>query len=98
MNRMFWQYWKAACWETRTCSLGEGSRKSTASRWQLVGFLSYITYIRLQRGFLYLVAIIDWFSRYVLVWRTSITLETSFCLEALEQAFERARPDIFNND
>ena len=57
-----------------------------------------ITYIRLQRGFLYLVAIIDWFSRYVLAWRTSITLETAFCLEALEQALERARPEIFNND
>ena len=57
-----------------------------------------ITYIRLQRGFLYLVAIIDWFSRYVLAWRTSITLETAFCLEALDQALERARPEIFNND
>src|ERR1700730_739767 len=57
-----------------------------------------ITYIRMPRGFLYLVAIIDWFSRYVLAWRTSITLETAFCLEALEQALERARPDIFNND
>ena len=57
-----------------------------------------ITYIRLQRGFLYLVAIIDWFSRYVLAWRTSITLETAFCLEALDQAFEEARPEIFNND
>ncbi len=40
----------------------------------------------------------DWFSRYVLAWRTSITLETAFCLEALEQAFERARPEMFNND
>jgi putative transposase len=57
-----------------------------------------ITYIRLQRGFLYLVAIIDWFSRSVLAWRTSITLETAFCLEALEQACEGARPEIFNND
>jgi putative transposase len=57
-----------------------------------------ITYIRLQRGFLYLVAIIDWFSRYVLAWRTSITLETAFCLEALEQAFLVARPGIFNSD
>ena len=57
-----------------------------------------ITYIRLQRGFLYLVAIIDWFSRYVLAWRTSITLETAFCLEALNQAFAEARPEIFNND
>lgn len=57
-----------------------------------------ITYIRMARGFLYLVAIMDWFSRYVLAWRTSITLETAFCLEALDQAFERARPEIFNND
>ena len=57
-----------------------------------------ITYIRLQRGFLYLVAIIDWFSRYVLAWRTSITLETAFCLEALDQAFAEAQPEIFNND
>lgn len=57
-----------------------------------------ITYIRLQGGFLYLVAIIDWFSRYVLAWRTSITLETAFCLEALDQAFLMARPDIFNSD
>ncbi len=57
-----------------------------------------ITYIRLHRGFLYLVAIMDWFSRDVLAWRTSITLETAFCLEALDQAFARARPEIFNND
>jgi putative transposase len=57
-----------------------------------------ITYIRLQRGFLYLVAIIDWFSRYVLAWQTSISLETAFCLEALEQALQVARPDIFNSD
>ena len=57
-----------------------------------------ITYIRLQGGFLYLVAIMDWFSRYVLAWRTSITLETAFCLEALEQALAQARPEIFNND
>jgi putative transposase len=57
-----------------------------------------ITYIRMPRGFLYLVAIIDWFSRYVLAWRTSIPLETAFCLEALDQAFAEARPEIFNND
>lgn len=57
-----------------------------------------ITYIRLRGGFVYLVAILDWFSRYVLAWRTSRTLETGFCLEALEQAFQQARPEIFNND
>jgi len=57
-----------------------------------------ITYIRLRGGFLYLVAIIDWFSRYVLAWQTSITLETAFWLQALDQAFQNAQPEIFNND
>lgn len=57
-----------------------------------------ITSIRLHKGFLYLVAVIDWFSRYVLAWRTSITLETAFCLEALDEAFAGARPEIFNHD
>ncbi len=57
-----------------------------------------ITYIRLQRGFLYLVAIMDWFSRYVLSWQTSITLDVSFCLDALEQALRLGQPEIFNND
>src|SRR5258708_31888834 len=57
-----------------------------------------ITYIRLRGGFIYLVAIIDWFSRYVLAWQTSTTLETSFCLEALDRAFQNAQPEIFNTD
>lgn len=57
-----------------------------------------ITYIRLQRGFLYLVAILDWFSRYVLSWSVSITLDTSFCLEALDAALAVAQPEIFNSD
>jgi putative transposase len=57
-----------------------------------------ITYIRLARGFVYLVAVIDWFSRYVLSWELSTTLDTSFCLEALERALQRARPEIFNTD
>jgi putative transposase len=57
-----------------------------------------ITYIRLQHGFLYLVAILDWYSRYVLAWQTSITLDTGFCLEALEQALRGATPEIFNSD
>lgn len=57
-----------------------------------------ITYIRMQRGFLYLVAILDWFSRYVLSWSVSITLDTSFCLEALEAALAIAQPEIFNSD
>lgn len=57
-----------------------------------------ITYIRLQRGFVYLMAVIDWFSRYVLSWEVSITLDTSFCLEALDRALKRATPEIFNSD
>src|SRR2546421_3274776 len=57
-----------------------------------------ITYIRLQRGFLYLMAVIDWFSRYVLAWEISITLDTSFCLEALDRALRIATPEIFNTD
>jgi putative transposase len=57
-----------------------------------------ITYIRLHGGFVYLVAVMDWFSRYVLSWAVSITMAVGFCLEALDQALERARPDIFNSD
>ena len=57
-----------------------------------------ITYIPLARGFLYLVAVMDWCSRYVLAWRLSNTMDTSFCLEALEDALQRGRPEIFNTD
>ncbi len=57
-----------------------------------------ITYIRLRQGFLYLVAIIDWFSRYVLSWRLSNSLEVYFCIEALEEALKKGSPDIFNTD
>jgi putative transposase len=59
---------------------------------------SDITYVPLRHGFLYLVAVIDWYSRYVLSWRLSNTLEGKFCLEALEEALSRARPEIFNSD
>lgn len=57
-----------------------------------------ITYVRLWRGFVYLVAIMDWYSRYVLSWVLSTTLDVFFCLEALEAALAIARPDIFNTD
>lgn len=57
-----------------------------------------ITYIRLWRGFLYLVAILDWYSRFVLAWRFSNTLDSRFCVEALEASFEFGMPDIFNTD
>lgn len=57
-----------------------------------------ITYIRLKRGFVYLVAIMDWYSRYVLSWRLSTALSADFCIEALEEALAMARPNIFNSD
>ena len=57
-----------------------------------------ITYIRMKKGFVYLVAIMDWFSRYVLSWEISITLDTGFCLAALDRALEIGRPEIFNSD
>lgn len=57
-----------------------------------------ITYIPMARGFLYLVAIIDWYSRCVLSWRLSNTLEADFCVEALEDALKRGKPEIFNTD
>jgi putative transposase len=57
-----------------------------------------ITYVPLRHGFLYLVAIIDWYSRYVLAWRLSNTLTGDFCMEALNEALHTARPEIFNSD
>ena len=60
---------------------------------------SDITYIRMSRGYAYLVAVMDWYSRYVLTWRLSNSLETSFCLDALQEALEHfGKPDIFNTD
>lgn len=57
-----------------------------------------ITYIRMAQGFLYLVAVMDWFSRFVLSWSLSLTMEVEFCVEALKRALRRGRPDIFNSD
>ena len=57
-----------------------------------------ITYIRLRQGFIYLVAVIDWFSRYVLSWEVSVTMESNFCVAALDWALRTARPEIFNTD
>jgi putative transposase len=57
-----------------------------------------ITYVPLACGFMYLAAVIDWFSRYVLAWRLSNTLDGSFCLEMLEEALGRGRPEVFNTD
>ncbi len=57
-----------------------------------------ISYIRIGKGFVYLTAVIDWFSRYVLSWRLSNTLDNTFCVDALEDALNISRPEIFNTD
>jgi putative transposase len=57
-----------------------------------------ITYVPLLTGFMYLAAVIDWYSRYVLAWRLSNTLDGSFCLELLDEALAQGRPEIFNTD
>src|SRR5207253_1743585 len=57
-----------------------------------------ITYIPMPKGFVYLFAVIDWYSRFVLAWELSTTLDTAFCLEGLERAFTYGRPEIFNTD
>ena len=57
-----------------------------------------ITYVPLRRGFLYLVAVLDWYSRHVISWRLSNSLDSDFCVEALEEALAGGRPEIFNTD
>ena len=57
-----------------------------------------LTYIPMRRGFMYLVAVMDWFSRYVIAWNVSNSMETGFCVAALKCALKKAQPDIFNTD
>jgi putative transposase len=59
---------------------------------------SDITYIRLLHGFVYLVVIMDWFSRYIVSWELSITLEKEFCIDALRKALKISKPEVFNSD
>jgi putative transposase len=61
-------------------------------------FSTDITYIRLRRGFVYLMAVIDWYSRFVLDWQLSINMEAEFCVETLERVLSHSRCDIFNTD
>jgi putative transposase len=61
-------------------------------------FSSDITYIPMRKGFIYLVAVMDWHSRYVLSWKVSLTLDAAFCIEALEEALTIGIPEIFNTD
>ena len=73
-------------------------RKLTVTRPDQVWAMD-ITYIPMARGFVYLAAAVDWFSRRVLAWRLSITMEAAFCVEALEEALTRyGKPEIFNTD
>ena len=57
-----------------------------------------ITYVPLLQGFMYLVVVMDWYSRYVIAWRLSNTLESDFCVEALQAALQEGKPEIFNSD
>lgn len=57
-----------------------------------------ITYIPMRRGFCYLVAIVDWYSRLIIAWKLSVTMEIDFCIEALQQALQISQPEIFNSD
>lgn len=59
---------------------------------------SDITYIPMRSGFLFMAAVIDWFSRYILAWKISNSLDTSFCLDALDEALKLGKPEIFNTD
>ena len=81
------------------------SRMAAGFRWALAFSASaqpcartITTYVLMRNGFMYLTAVIDWFSRYVLSWRLSNTLEGQFCLEALDEALSMGRPEIFNTD
>src|SRR5260370_26181660 len=62
------------------------------------GWSTDISYVPMASGVMYLAAVIDWFSRYVIAWRLSNTLDGSFCLEMLEEALRGGRPEIFNTD
>lgn len=57
-----------------------------------------ITYIRMKKGWIYLTAIIDWYSRYIISWKISITLDTEFCTDALQESLQSKKPEIFNSD
>lgn len=61
-------------------------------------FCADITYIPMRKGFIYLTAVMDWYSRYVVSWKVSLTLDAAFCVEALEEALTIGTPDVFNTD
>jgi putative transposase len=61
-------------------------------------FCADITYIPMRKGFIYLTAVMDWYSRYVVSWKVSLTLDAAFCVEALVEALTIGNPDVFNTD
>jgi transposase InsO family protein len=72
---------------------------NTICCFKMSGLETPVTYVPMARGFVYLAAVIDWFSRRVLSWRLSITMEAGFCVEAVEEALARhGKPEIFNTD
>ena len=81
----------APVWYTHTCCAAWRSRGPTV--WS-----TDIAYLPMRGGFLYLVAVMDWFSRFVLSWELSNTMETGFCLAALDAAFRFGQPEIWNSD
>jgi putative transposase len=72
--------------------------KGVTVDWPDQAWATDITYVRLTHGFVYLTAIMDWYSRYVVSWELSTTLDTGFCLEALGRALRVSKPEIFNTD
>ena len=78
---------------------GSDAAALTGCTWSSPSPAMDITYIRMARGFVYLAAVLDWFSRRVLSWRVSITMEAAFCVETLEEALaNHGKPEIFNTD
>ena len=91
--------WRAGCGESRTSGSEGGPEKPTRHKTRAGASVRPYTYIPMQRGFQYLVAIMDWATRTVLSWRLSNTLDSDFCTEALEDALAQyGRPEIFNTD
>lgn len=81
------------------CPVWRALGRNDSQQWEnRAPLLPYITYIRLQKGWLYLVAVLDWFSRFVVSWQLSDTLAIPFVVLAVEQALSQATPAIFNSD
>ena len=86
------RYWRAGCQETGTSGSGEGGRKSTITRWQLVGFLSHVTAIWTQEGWLSLAGVLDLFSRSLVGWAMAPIQDEALVQNALRMALLRRHP------